>query len=135
VCEPAQSAMPLRVGETRGTGSSLRFTCECGRQIEVLVSALTPTEAAADHPPASCAEGPAHTAHLSPIEVRVLSFVSAGYTDREIARLLGTSLDGVKHAVRKSLIHLGARNRTEAAVRALSAGLCQGRVPSSGGVW
>jgi DNA-binding NarL/FixJ family response regulator len=49
--------------------------------------------------------------------------VAAGETDREIARSLNTSVDRVKRAVRSSLMRLGARNRTEAAVRALLAGL------------
>lgn len=60
---------------------------------------------------------------LPPFEAAVLSLVAAGETDREIARSLNTSVDRVKHAVRSSLTRLGARNRTEAAVRALLAGL------------
>jgi DNA-binding CsgD family transcriptional regulator len=70
---------------------------------------------------------------LTPLEGRVLALVAQGYSDQEIAHVLGISVHTAKHAVRNSLVRLGARNRTEAAVRALADGqLAEETIATSG---
>jgi two-component system nitrate/nitrite response regulator NarL len=60
---------------------------------------------------------------LSVMQARVLSLAADGLTDREIARALGISLDRVKREVRSALLLLSSRNRTQAVVTALRAGM------------
>jgi len=132
MCEPGgQHAPTVGVGGPGGERWSLPFACECGRRISIEVSLATETEApegSSSEEPATAAAGATHTLGLSAIEARVLALAAAGNTDREIARLLTISIHGVKHAIRSSLIRLGARNRTEAVVRALSGSMLQADV-------
>ena len=60
---------------------------------------------------------------LSAQELRVLGLVARGHTNSEIAEILVTSTQVVKNIVRRVFIKLGVRNRVEATLRALEAGL------------
>jgi DNA-binding NarL/FixJ family response regulator len=63
---------------------------------------------------------------LSPFssrELEVLMLLGEGKTDREIAGTLGLAVRTVEHHVDHIRTKIGAHNRTEAAIRALRAGL------------
>jgi two-component system nitrate/nitrite response regulator NarL len=69
------------------------------------------------------AASPVPTEALSPREGQVLALVVDGYSNREIAAELGIARNTVKNHVRSILGKLGARNRAQAAARAVSRGL------------
>ncbi len=60
---------------------------------------------------------------LSRRERQVLALVAEGLADKEIGAQLGISRGTVKHYLTLARLKLRCRNRTEAAVRALSCGL------------
>ena len=60
---------------------------------------------------------------LTPREIDVLELIVAGYGNTEIGEKLFLSLGTVKTHVRNILAKLAASDRTQAAVRALRAGL------------
>jgi len=62
---------------------------------------------------------------LSPAEVRVLSLISEGNTNKEIAALLSLTEDAVKGQVRNILSKLGANDRTQAVTMALKRGIIE----------
>jgi DNA-binding NarL/FixJ family response regulator len=62
---------------------------------------------------------PIHGKALRPSQVRVLKLVADGYSDREIARTLGVSVDNVKRELRGAALALSTRNRTDTAVAAV----------------
>jgi len=62
---------------------------------------------------------------LTATEVRVLSLISEGKANKEIAKRLSTSEATVKGQVRNILAKLGARDRTHAAMIALRRGIIQ----------
>jgi DNA-binding CsgD family transcriptional regulator len=99
----------------------LRIVCECGRVIELWVTATASVNARVKASDAHV-ERANPRGMLTPVEGRVLALVAQGYSDQEIAHLLSISVHTAKHAVRSSLVRLGARNRTEAAVRAFADG-------------
>lgn len=96
----------------------LRIVCGCGRVIELWMTATASADARIKASDVHVERGDPR-AILTPLEGRVLALVAQGYSDQEIAHLLSISVHSVKHAVRSSLVRLGARNRMEAAVRAL----------------
>jgi DNA-binding NarL/FixJ family response regulator len=61
---------------------------------------------------------------LSSRERQVLTRVAKGETDQAIAESLQLSRHGVKKHVKSILAKMGARNRTEAAVRGITNGWC-----------
>ena len=110
----------------------LRIVCECGRVIDLRVTVTDPANARVQATEAHV-EREHLTGMLTPLEGRVLALVAQGYSDQEIAHVLGISVHTAKHAVRNSLVRLGARNRTEAAVRALADGqLAEETIATSG---
>jgi len=62
---------------------------------------------------------------LSPAEVRVLSLIAEGNTNKEIAALLSLTEDAVKGQVRNILSKLGANDRTQAVTMALKRGIIE----------
>ena len=70
--------------------------------------------------PAGVNRRPAHTTRgaLSAREHEVLALVAAGQSSRRIADRLGLTTNTVETYVRSAMTKLGARTRTEAAVRA-----------------
>jgi DNA-binding NarL/FixJ family response regulator len=62
---------------------------------------------------------------LSPAEVRVLSLIAEGKTNKEIAVLLSVTEDAVKGQVRNILSKLGANDRTHAAMIGLKRGIIE----------
>ena len=60
---------------------------------------------------------------LSPAEVRVLSLIAEGNTNKEIAASLSVTEDAVKGQVRNILSKLGANDRTQAVTMALKRGI------------
>lgn len=68
---------------------------------------------------------------LTERETEVVSLMSGGYSNREIAGALGTAEGTVKNHVSSILAKLGARDRTRAVLKALEAGLLHrpGRAP------
>src|SRR6476469_1219523 len=62
---------------------------------------------------------------LSPAEVRVLSLISEGNTNKEIAALLSLTEDAVKGQVRNILSKLGANDRTQAVTIGLKRGIIE----------
>ncbi|HSS52980.1 MAG TPA: response regulator transcription factor [Thermoanaerobaculia bacterium] len=69
------------------------------------------------------APAPAMIETLTPREIEVLRLLAAAYTNREIAEALGTAEGTVKIHVSNILGKLGARDRTQAVLRALEMGL------------
>jgi DNA-binding NarL/FixJ family response regulator len=62
---------------------------------------------------------------LTPAEVRVLSLIAEGKTNKEIAALLSVTEDAVKGQVRNILSKLGANDRTHAAIIGLKRGIIE----------
>ena len=62
---------------------------------------------------------------LSPVEVRVLSLIAEGHTNKEIATSLSVTEDAVKGQVRNILSKLGANDRTQAVTIALKRGIIE----------
>ena len=62
---------------------------------------------------------------LSPAEVRVLSLIAEGNSNKEIAALLSLTEDAVKGQVRNILAKLGADDRTQAVTMALKRGIIE----------
>ena len=62
---------------------------------------------------------------LSPAEVRVLSLIAEGNTNKEIAAVLSVTEDAVKGQVRNILSKLGANDRTQAVTMALKRGIIE----------
>src|SRR4030095_9965391 len=62
---------------------------------------------------------------LSPAEVRVLSLIAQGNTNKEIANLLSVTEDAVKGQVKNILAKLGADDRTEAAMIGVKRGIIE----------
>ncbi len=75
-------------------------------------------EGARAHPLPS-APAPVLIEPLTPRETEVLRLMAAAYTNREIAEALGTAEGTVKIHVSNVLAKLGARDRTQAVLRAL----------------
>jgi transcriptional regulator EpsA len=72
----------------------------------------------------ACAGAPKESAAktaLSARELEVLHWLREGKTNWEIAQILGTSENTVKHQVRSLLVKLGVNNRAQAVAKALSA--------------
>lgn len=63
------------------------------------------------------------TPRLTRREVDVLQWLRVGKTNSEIADILGTSVNTVKHQVRSTLMKLGVSNRAHAVANALEQGL------------
>ncbi len=62
---------------------------------------------------------------LSPAEVRVLSLIAEGNSNKEIAASLSVTEDAVKGQVRNILAKLGASDRTQAVTMAVKRGIIQ----------
>lgn len=62
---------------------------------------------------------------LTPKEMEVLHFISKGYTNAQIASYVFTTVPTVKWYAQQIYSKLGVRNRTEAARKAISAGLVE----------
>jgi DNA-binding NarL/FixJ family response regulator len=62
---------------------------------------------------------------LSPAEVRVLSLIAEGNTNKEIAAVLSVTEDAVKGQVRNILAKLGANDRTQAVTMAVKRGFIE----------
>jgi DNA-binding NarL/FixJ family response regulator len=62
---------------------------------------------------------------LSPAEVRVLSLIAEGHTNKEIAGLLSVTEDAVKGQVRNILSKLGANDRTHAVTIGIKRGIIE----------
>ena len=62
---------------------------------------------------------------LSPLEVRVLSLIAQGNSNKEIAALLSVTEDSVKGHVRNILSKLGANDRTHAAMIGVKRGIIE----------
>ena len=60
---------------------------------------------------------------LTPRETEVMRLVAGGYSNREIGDALGTAEGTVKVHVSSILSKLGVRDRVQAVLRALEAGL------------
>ena len=60
---------------------------------------------------------------LTAREVEVVRLMAGGYTNREIARALGTAEGTIKNHVSSILAKFGARDRTRAVLKALESGL------------
>lgn len=61
--------------------------------------------------------------YLTPIERSVLVYAAMGLRDRHISKLVGKSLYSVSLDMRKVLVKLGARNRTQAVAIAIRQGI------------
>lgn len=60
---------------------------------------------------------------LTEREREVVRLMAGGYSNKEIARALGTAVGTVKNQVSSILLKLGARDRTRAVLKALESGL------------
>lgn len=63
-----------------------------------------------------------HPEPLTDREIEILHLMAAGYSNREIAGLLGLTEGTVKNHVSNILSKLGVRDRTRAVLKALEAG-------------
>ena len=67
---------------------------------------------------------------LTAREAEVVRLMAGGYSNREIARALGTAEGTIKNHVSSILAKFGARDRTRAVLKALETGLLRARDPS-----
>jgi len=88
----------------------ISIRCDCGRVHDLVVLVDEPDQVRSMRPSATIGAGNGLTA----FEQDVLRHVAAGRTDRETARLLGISVNRVRHGVRGAVAHLAARTRSEA---------------------
>jgi DNA-binding NarL/FixJ family response regulator len=111
-----ESALPER------GGPKPTVVCPCGQRLQLRLTLDTPIRSleevavprrTPDLPPPK----------LSPIEVAILGMAAVGETDEAMAKRLKLSVWSVKRAMRSALLRLSARNRTEAVVRAIQAGI------------
>jgi DNA-binding NarL/FixJ family response regulator len=72
-------------------------------------------------------EAEAPREQLTAREAEVVRLMAGGYSNREIARALGTAEGTIKNHVSSILAKFGARDRTRAVLKALETGLL--RVP------
>lgn len=84
--------------------------------------AMTESLMAAIRRSPSAPDGEAPAEPLTAREKEVLHLICAGYSNREIADLLGVAEGTVKNHVSNVLLKLGARDRTRAALKALQEG-------------
>jgi DNA-binding NarL/FixJ family response regulator len=75
------------------------------------------------HPPAGVPSAPYGVEQLTPRETEVVRLVAGGYSNREIGEALGTAEGTVKVQVSSILAKLGVRDRVQAVLRVLEAGL------------
>lgn len=61
---------------------------------------------------------------LTPREIRILEFMTEGYDNNEIASKIYVSIHTVKAHVSTIIKKLNAKNRTEAACKAVRIGIC-----------
>lgn len=111
---PGQTTPSVLPDNAVGAGKArLVAQCGCGREIPVSIEVGAPLIERYRTP-----SGP-----LSASQLKALELAAAGMTDREIARATGTSLEQVKHAMRDTLMRLGARNRANAVFQGITEGL------------
>ena len=65
----------------------------------------------------------ASTPHLTPRQLEVLRHLATGHSTRNIAALLGISVDTVRNHVRALMQRLGTHSRLAAVIRAHELGL------------
>ncbi len=70
---------------------------------------------------------PASNGRLTEREEEVVRLMAGGYSNREIARALGTAEGTIKNHVSNILSKFGVRDRTRAVLKALESGLLQAR--------
>jgi DNA-binding NarL/FixJ family response regulator len=75
------------------------------------------------HPAAGVPSAPYGVEQLTPRETEVVRLVAGGYSNREIGEVLGTAEGTVKVQVSSILAKLGVRDRVQAVLRVLEAGL------------
>ncbi len=85
--------------------------CPCGRRRKFTITVEASAPDSADATPRS-----------PDLERQILLLAAQGSTDREIARELRIGFDRVRREVRKILLRLSAKNKTEAVARALTSG-------------
>jgi DNA-binding NarL/FixJ family response regulator/signal transduction histidine kinase len=73
--------------------------------------------------PAVTAEAASRLSGLTPREAQVLRLIAEGYSNEEIAELLGIAESTAKTHVKRALAKIGARDRAQAVVLAYQAGL------------
>jgi len=73
--------------------------------------------------------GPTSSVHLTPRQLDVLRYISAGHSTENIAKTLGISTETVRNHVRGLMGRLGAHTRLEAVIRGHQLGLV---TPSAG---
>lgn len=69
--------------------------------------------------------GPSRRPAITPRELEVLRLVARGLSNKAVGRELGLSEGAVKTYVRRLRQRLGARNRTDAAIQAISLGMLE----------
>ena len=95
----------------------------------LLFPALTRRLVQAHRPPAVDAATAARLAALTPRETEVLRLLAAGRSNAEIAHALTLGLETVKTHVARTLVKLGARDRTQAVIAAYEGGLVRADGP------
>ena len=63
---------------------------------------------------------------MSQRQLEILNFIAKGFSNKEIAELLGVSLETIKDHIKKILLRMGATSRTEAASLAINLQLVTG---------
>jgi len=63
---------------------------------------------------------------MSPRQLEILNLIAKGFSNKDIAALLGVTLETVKDHIKKILLRMGASSRTEAASLAVSMNLIPG---------
>jgi len=96
----------------------------------LLFPALTRRLVQSHRPHAVDAAHAARLAELTPRETEVLRELAAGRSNAEIADALALGLETVKTHVARTLVKLGARDRTQAVIAAYEGGLVRGDGPS-----
>ena len=112
--DPAELVDTIRQAATGNEpiAQTLRRRPNVGRRVLEAFAALT-GRASAARPPSP---------HLSPRDLRILTYAARGMTNLQIGHELGVSEHTVKAAISQILAQLGLRHRTEAVVHAIGQG-------------
>ncbi len=62
------------------------------------------------------------TIPLTPRQLQILQCLAEGKSNRQIVRAIGISPSTIRVHIRRAVMRLGARNRTQAVARAVAAG-------------
>lgn len=100
----------VNVGLSRRPLSRTAVTCPCGRRYVLALTSVDHVREVSGNQIVLLAEAPS----LTQFQIRLLTLVAGGMTDREAARTLNVSVSRVRYGMRDLITRMSARTRSEA---------------------